>query len=196
MKLFNIGEKIKQQKIYFTFLILTTIAVIVFAVYSAVMMSGGLFALDISEVVYLQFLKKQNSFVSLLFGSLLAVAVIVALMVVCHIKKWLVPLALIFFLYYIYSQTVILISLIMIYGFLNVLILFIFYTVFLLCEFAILILIMLELWTLSGRDRYFSVCFSSSESSMVLYLMILSLLVFIFCLVLVILRKFVILLLY
>ena len=138
----GLGEKIRRYKGLFIFLILATIIVSLIGIYSAINFETIAITIDIGNVTFVKFLKDETSFLPLIFGMLVIFLVFIGICFVCCIKRILVPLAFLVYFYFVYSQMVILTSLIAIYGFFNTLILIFFLSCFLLIEFALFILIL------------------------------------------------------
>ncbi len=191
----NILDTIKRKKAMFILLIILTIAVCVLAVYSAINFDNGIISLDIGHVSYVKFLKGAG-FMSFLFNSMLVTIIFAAIIWVCCLKRFLLPFGFLFYLYFVYSQVVIFVSLILIYGFFNVLVLMLFLIVFLLFEFLIFMLILLDLTNVCGSSCYFKDCFNLNTCSFKLLICLLLILIFLFCLLLMILKSFIILLVF
>jgi len=193
---FRLGDNIRKNKVLFGVLLILTIIVGIIAVYSAINFEMIAITIDIGNVTFVKFLKGDTSFLPLIFGTLLAFLVFLSIITICFSKKFLLPFAILFYLYFVYSQVVILTSLIVIYGFFNTLILLFLLITFNLLEFFVFIAIMLELFTICGSPCFFKDCFNTNNSCFLSLLIIMALLVFAFCLILAILKSFVILLVF
>ena len=192
----GIGDKIRRYKGLFIFLILATIIVSIIAIYSAINFETIAITIDIGNVTFVKFLKGETSFLPLIFGSLIILLVFVGICCVCCAKKFLVPFSFLVYLYFVYSQMVVLTSLIVIYGFLNTLILIFFLSCFLLIEFFLFILVLLELISNCGSPCFFKDCFNVNHSSLRWLFLCWSVLVALFCLILALLKSFVLLLVF
>lgn len=197
MRLFNLlFDNIRRRYGYFIFLSIITIAIIVLAVFSAINFDGGVLPIDLSNVPYIRYLKDDCSFFFLIFGNLLTLTIFIGFIIFFSWKKYLLPLSLILYLYFVYSQIVIYVSLILIYGFFNTIILIILLTIFLLIEFLLLLLILISLIDCCGANNFFSLCFNRLHSPISLLLLCLLITTLLFSIILALLRTFVILLVY
>lgn len=196
LELFNsLFDCVRRRKGYFIFLLITSIVVIVLAVFSAINFDGGVLPIDLSNIPFIRYLKDDCSFFYLIFGSILSIAIFVALIILFNSRRFLIPFAIIFYLYFVYSQIVIFVSLILIYGFFSTLILIILLTINLIIEFLILLLILTNLLDICDSHDYFKSCFS--PRSCILTLFIITLIwAIIFAIILAILRTYVILLIF
>ncbi len=192
----SFAETIKRKKALFVILLVLTITMIVLSVFSAISISNGSFNIDLNNVPYIKFLQGKSGLPAFIFNCLMVVGLICIAIVVCFAKPYFAWLGVIFYLYFVYSQAVIFVSIIMIYGFFNVIIILILLLLLLLLEFALLMLIILEVSCLCNQPNYFNNCFNFSTSKLLLYTIILLCLVVAFCLITMILRSFVVLLVY
>ena len=187
---------IKRKRGYFLILILLSIVAVVLGVVAAVNFGGGIFDIDLSNIAYMRFLKGDSGFVSMIFGLMLSLMVFFFVILLCNWKAFLLPLGLLFYLYLVYSQAVIFIGIILIYGILNCIILAVLLLVYSLIIWMIFLLIMCELFDYINAFSYFRTCFTPKQSKIVLYLISMLVVTFIFCLMLLILKNYVILLIF
>lgn len=195
----NLGgvfECVKRKKGYFVLLILFSLVAIVLGVIAAINFGGGVFSIDLSNIAYIRFLKGDCGFMSMLFGLILSLVVFFIVCVFCHSKSWLLPLGFIFYLYLVYSQAVIFMSIILIYGILNCIILVVLLLVYSLLVWALFLTLLCEISCFTNQHSYFKSCFSFKESRALLFLLGLIVLTFIFALILSILKSYVILLIF
>lgn len=190
------GETIKRKKALFVVLLILSIAMIVLSVFSAIGINNGSSSINLDNVPYIKFLQSKSGLPAFIFNCIMAIGLIYISIVVCFVKPYLAWLGVIFYLYFVYSQALIFVSIIMIYGFFNVIIILILLLMLLLLEFALLMLIILEVCCLCNQPNYFNNCFNFSTSKLLLYTIILLCLVVAFCLIMMILRSFVVLLVY
>ena len=196
MRLFqDFFSPIKRNKGFFVVMLIATISVIVLAIFSAVNFDGGVLVLDFKNVTYIKYLKGDSGLMSFIFMTILMVAVFYALILLCCSKKFLLPFAILFYLYYVYAQIVYLVSLLLLYGFLNVLILFLFLIVYLVAEILLLLILLLSLLAISGDSTYFKTCFSPTNNILLTSIALL-LLVLAFCIILMLLKTFVLILIF
>ena len=189
-------ETIRRNKALFIVLILATIGISVLAIYSAINFESVAISIEIGNVSFIKFLRGDSGFIGFVFTSLLTSAGFYIIILLCCCKKFLFPVAVLFYLYFVYSQIVIFTSVMVIYGFFNVLILILCLLIFLLFEFFVFILLMLECLSICGTHTYFKDCFNSSVSCVGILSLGLVLLVLMFCLLITILKSFIILLIY
>ena len=187
---------VKRKKGYFVILLLLSILAIILGVVAAVNFGGGVFAVDLSNIAYIKFLKKDCGFMSMLFGLILSLMVFFLVIVFCHSKTFLTLLGILFYLYLVYSQAVVFMSIILIYGILNCIILVVLLLVYSLLVWGLFLLILCEISCFTNSHEYFKCCFSTKESKVLIYLICLLALTFVFSLILIILRNYVVLLIF
>ncbi len=196
MFLGGLFDCIKRKKGYFFLIIVLTIISIVLGVIAAVNFGGGVFSIDISKIAYIKYLKDDCGFMSMVFGLILSLLIFFMVCLIFHRKSWFVPLGLMFYLYLVYSQAVIFMSIILIYGFFNCVILVLLLLIYTLLIWFVFMLILCELICLTNRTDYFRCCFSLKESNLLWHVVGIVLLTFIFSLILIVLKNYVILLIY
>ncbi len=186
---------IKAKKLLFVILIALSLLAIVLAVISAVNLSGGFMPIDLTNIAFIKFLRGQCGFVFLLTGTIISLLIFYLVIWVFCSKKFLFPLAVVFYLYYVYAQALVFTSILLIYGLFNSLMLLLFLLVYYFAVFSLLLLILLDLSTLGG-DGYFKSCFNKSESCLPVLSLALIAVCLLFCIVLCILKSFVLLLVF
>ena len=197
MRIFSpLFECARRKKGFFIFLIIATLAVAVFGVFSAINFDGGILSFDLSNVPYISYLRGDSGLVALIFGMLFSVFLFYAAIILFSSKGLLFPLAMVFYFYLVYSQTMILTCIILFYGFLNILVLLIFLLVFILLEFLLFIIILCELINFTNCKCYLKNCYSPNQSCLLVTSILLSALIVVLCFVLMILKSFVILLVF
>lgn len=189
-------ECVKRKKGYFVTLIFLSVVAIVLGVVAAVNFGGEVFVIDLSNIAYIKFLQGDCGFMSMMFGLLLSLLVFFAVVLICHWKSFLLPLGIMFYLYLVYSQAVIFMSIILIYGILNCIILAILLLVYSLLVWSLFLFILCELLCNTNLHGYFKTCFSFRESKVLIYVIGLVVLNLIFSLILTILKNYVILLIF
>lgn len=192
----NIFAPIKQKRGIFICLVIFTLIMLVLGVISGRHLDGGVITIDLSNVPYIKFISKKGGFVSLIFNLLITFSILYLVIVTCFIKPFLVPISLIFYFYFVYSQAVIFVNVLLIYGFFNALILLILLLVYMLVMIFIFILILLELFTLCGSSHYFKTCFNARNSNLLYLTICLCAIILLFAFMLMFLRSYVILLIY
>lgn len=192
----SIFDTIKLKKGYFTFLIILTILAISLGVFAGINISGGILVVDLTNIAYIQFLTGDTGFAPMIFKLLFSLFVFFFLIHLCNIKPFLVPLSIIFFMYLVYSQTVVFISVILLYGFFNCIILALLLLIYIMLIIFIFILLCLELNKFCNCNGYFRQTFNFHQSNVLTLSIFLIILTLIFCIILAILKSFVILLVY
>ena len=193
---FSIGELFRIKKGYFFFLILITIGAIILGIFAGINFSGGVLVIDLSNIAYIEFLKGDSSFISMIFKLLLSLLIFFLIIHLCNIKPALIPLSILFFMYLVYSQTVVFISVIMIYGFFNCIIFSLLHLIYTLLLCFLFILLCMELSCHCNCGNYFSITFNTNTSLTIFILCGIVILTLIFCIILTFLKSFVILLVY
>ncbi len=192
----NIFAPIKQKRGIFICLVIFTIIMLVLGVISGRHLDNGVITIDLSHVPYIKFISKSGGFVSFIFNLLISTAILYIIIVVCFIKPFLVPISLVFYFYFVYSQAVIFINILLIYGFFNALILLVFLLVYMLVLIFFFLLILLELFSLCGSTNYFKTCFNIRNSNLLHITICLCAIILIFAFMLMFLRSYIILLIY
>lgn len=186
---------VKRKKGYCLFLIFLSVVAIVLGVIAAINF-GSVLTIDLSHISYIKFLSGNCSFASMLFGLLLSLIVFFCVILLCHWKKFLLPFAVVFYLYLVYSQAVVFMSIVLIYGIFNCIILAVLLLAYSIMVWTIFLLLMCEFLWLNKSYSYFKTCFSLKESKVLIYLFFLCILVILFSLILTILKNYVILLIF
>lgn len=192
----NLFSCCKQKRGYFIFLIIATLVAVILGVWIGLSSSGSWYEIDLGNIVYLKFLKNETSFIYLIFGTILSIGIFFGIILVTSCKWFLVPIAVLFYMYMVYSQAMVFMCIIMFYGFFNCIILSLFLLVYLLALFMLFILAMLEMSLLTNCNDYFSCCFNFKKSCLVIDIILLLTLIVAFSIILLILRSYVILLVY
>ena len=190
----SIGETLRAKKGVFVSLIVLTIVAIVLAVVSAVNLNGSVLPIDLSNIAFIRFLRGNCGFLFLIVSSVLNLLIFYFAIVLCCSKKFLFPLAILFYLYFVYSQALIFTSVLLIYGLLNALIILVLLLAYLLVVFFVFIMILLCLFEAcpSGLGCFFK----PSECNLTYLTLVLVVATLIFCVLESILKSFVILLVF
>lgn len=192
----RIQSAVRLKKGLLIFVLILTLAMIVLGVIAAINFSGGVLVVDLSHISYIQFLKDDCSFISLMFKLLLSLLIFLIIIALCGSKNYLFPLGVLFYCYLVYSQTVIFVSLIMVYGFFNCVIFALFLLIYILLVCSVFVLLTIEISCCGNNSGYFKTLCNWHQSLFIFYLITIILLTFIFCLILTILKSFVLLLVY
>ena len=192
----SILNQIRVRKGLFIILIISTIVVIVLGVISAINLDGGVLPIDLSNIAFIKYLKGDCGVFFLIFGTILNLLLFYSLILLFCCKRFLIPFAIIFYLYFVYSQILIFTSLILLYGFFNTLILILLLLIYILLEIVLLMLFLLFLLNYTDSFGYFKNCFSSNNSNLIILTLALIVISILFCVVLIVLKSFVILLIY
>lgn len=191
-----ISNQIRMRKGLFLILIISTIVIIVLGVISAINFDGGILPIDLSNIAFIKYLKEDCGVFFLIFGTLLNLIIFYSLILVFCCKRFLIPFAIIFYLYFVYSQIVIFTSIILIYGFFNTLILLLLLLIYILLEIIMLMFFILFLLNFTDCFGYFKSCFTFNNSILILLSISLLIVSILFCVVLIVLKSFVILLIF
>ncbi len=186
----------KRNKAFFVFLLLFMILAIVLGIFASINFGGGIFTIDLSNIAYIRFLKGNLSLVGAIFLLILSLLIYFLLIYLCCSKTWLLPLAILLFGYFVYSQTVVFVSIIITFGFLNVLLFSLFLLIFLIVVFTIFLLMIIDLLCIMNSSSYFRDSFNKNVSFFLIYLIALLLITCIFVLLLAIMKSFMLLLVY
>lgn len=191
----NLFESVRLKKGYFIALILLSLVVIILAVVSAIQLNGSILPIDLSNITFIRFLRGECGFLFLVTGCILNLIVFYLAIVLCCCKNFLRPLAIVFYLYFVYCQALIFTSIILIYGLLNAFLLLVLLLIYLLGLFVLLMMIILCLFNLSC-DGYFSACFNPHECQLLPLSLAILVLTVAFCVIEFLLKSFVLLLVF
>ena len=191
----NIADCIARRKALFILFIVLALVMLVIGVVSAINFNTGVLPIDLGNITFIKFLRGSSGFFSLIFNTIIASIIIYAIMTLCCCKNFLIPFAVIFYLYFIYCMGVVWTSIMLIYGFFATIILLILLLAFYVCEIFILTTLLCELITIS-KTNYFRCCFNNQTSCVVVLSTMLLVLIVTFCLILACLKSYIILLIY
>lgn len=189
-------EGVKRKKGFLFFLILLSVTAIILGVIASVKFSGGVLVVDLSNIACVEFLKCECSFFSMFFKTILSLIVFMVLICLCGYKAFLMPLAILFYFYLIYSQTVVFISIILIYGFFNCVVFSLLHLIYILSVWFIFVMFIVEIYSMLGASKYFSCVFNFKNCNALLYVCCMVVLTLIFSIVLNILQSSILLLVY
>lgn len=189
----NLRTSIKQKSKLLILLISLSVAAIVLGIFAGIKFLDGVLVVDLSNIAYIKFLKAEISFINLFFRICFATFIFAFLIYICNVKPFLTPLSILFYLYFVYSQVVIIVSITLIYGFLNSIILVLLIAIYTIILYAILLFFFLEANCHCNSFNFFK---ESLNSNFLTYLTVILVATFVFCIVLNILKSFVILLIY
>ena len=192
----RLKESIRRKKALFIILIILSLICVVLAVISAINLNGGIFNINLDNVPYINFLRGRIGFATFIFNCIMVVGFIYLVILLTFCKPYLSVIGILFYLYFVYSQILIFVSIILIFGFFNVLISIILLLTIILVEIAMLLIVILEVSRYCNCQNYFKSCFNKNDSSLLLYTIVLFTFVFVFCLVTVLLKQYVVLLVY
>ena len=193
---FYMGDLIRTKKTFFLILILVSITAIILGIFAGINFSGGVLVIDLSNIAYIQFLKNECGFVSMIFKLLLSLFIFFAIIYLTSFISAFLFLSVLFYMYLIYSQTVVFISLIMIYGFFNCIILALILLIYILIICFLFLLLCLDLSKHCNCQNYFNLTLNCQQSKTIIFLLGIAIVSLIFCIMLSILKSFVILLVY
>ncbi len=192
----SLFDCVKRRKVYVIILVLFAILAIVLAVFAGLSLTDGVLSIDLDNISYIRYLKGDSSLVSFMFNMIISLLIFFAIILLCHCKSFVFPLAVIFFLYMVYSQAVVFISVIMIFGFFNCLVLILLLFVYILLICFLFICAMAEMMCIINSHDYFKSCFRFNSSKIPIFLILIICVTLVFCFILTILKSFVILLVY
>lgn len=191
----NLFSPFKRNKGFAIFLIIATVVVIVLGIFSAIQFDDSVLIIDLENVTYIRYLKGDSGFGGFLFGTLISVLIFYTIILLCCSKKYLMPLAVLFYLYLVYSQFVIFTCILIIYGFFNTLIFLMLLLIYFIALYFLFILLFLTLTNLCGQTNFFRSCFNRDSNVLILTILFI-LLVLLFSIILMFLRTYIILLIY
>lgn len=191
----NLFSPFKQNKGFAIFLIIATIVVIALGIFSAIQFDDSVLIIDLENVTYIRYLKGDSGFGGFLFGTLISVLIFYIIILSCCSKKYLLPFAVVFYLYLVYSQFVIFTCVILIYGFFNTFIFLLLLLIYFLTLYFLFILLFLTLTNLCGQINFFRLCFNRNSNVLILTILFI-ILVILFSIILMFLKSYIILLIY
>ena len=191
----SIFDNIRLKKAWYITLIVITLVAIVLGVFAGVNFSGGALTINLNNISYIQYLKGDTGLISLIFKMLFAQLLFFLLIFLCCSKKFLFPFALLFYAYLVYSQVVILVSMVMIYGFFNCIVLALLLLIYVLIILIVFLLAILDMVCFMNDNNYFRCCFST-QSKVLIFILALIILSCVFAFSLAIMKTFIILLVF
>lgn len=191
---FSVKNCLKQKKALFVCFLILALAMLIIGVITAINF-GSSTPLNLNNIPYIKFLRGSSSMFSLIFNSIISGIIIYLIILLCCSKTFLIPVAIIFYLYFIYSMGLIFTSILLLFGFFSTLILLILLLLFFAVEIFLFTLILCELLTLT-KVCYFKSCFNFNQSCNLALTLMLIVLIVMFCLVLTISKSYIILLVY
>ena len=163
----------------------------VLGVVGGIQLNNSMFPQDFSNVSYVKFLKGSTGFAGFFFSALLTILVFCLIIYFCCCKRILWPIGILFFLYFVYVQTVTIISVSTEFGFFNTIILVIYLIVVSLVYFTLFLLFVVCCCDCCGH-MYFSTASKTVLPVLLCFIMV----ILINVLFLMILKGFVIILVY
>lgn len=140
----NVSNACKRHKFLTTGLIIGLIVAMILGIVGGIQINNSMFPQDFSNVSYVKFLKGSSGFVGFFFTSLFTILIFVSIILITSCKKFLLPIGILFFMYFVYTQTVTIISICTEFGFFNTIILVVYLIIISLIYFAILLLITVQ----------------------------------------------------
>lgn len=192
----RIGYSIKAKKWLLILVVGLSLVMIGLAVYSAVQFGANEIVINLNNIAIIKFLKGESGLFACIFLSIISVLIFYFLILIFYYKVWLIPIGLGVYLYYVYSQAVVVVSVIMIYGFLNCLLVVVMLTIYCLVIMAIMVLSIIDFSCIDRCGNYFVSCFNLRDSNTLLYIILIVVFISLFVLVLSIMKSFMILLIY
>lgn len=189
---FCVGEK----KWYFLLLLALSLVVVVLAVLSAVKYGSGVITIDLSNIVFIRFLKNETGIMATIFLAIIGAVIFFVLICCCHHRAFLVPVGLVLYLYFVYSQVVVIVSVIVTYGFLNCILVVAMLILYLLVCMAVFLLLILDCLCVDRTFEYYRHCMNMRESNVIMLGVLLLVFIALFVLVLALMKSFMILLVY
>lgn len=189
----NLFDCIKKQKIFFIILVILTLVAIIMGIFSAINIDISVLPINLSNIIYIKYLKGDCGVGFFIFGAFITFCIFYFIFMLCCCKKFLVPIAILFYLYFVYSQIVVFTSIILIYGFFNTIIVLFVLLFYIMIQICLYTLIILNFVSNCNQHNYFNLCFKNNLS----ILTVLNLLfILIFTLLLIFLKSFVLLLVF
>ncbi len=188
-------ECFKRKKGYFICLVLLSVVAIVLGIIAAINFDSTL-TIDLKHIAYIKFLRGSGGFVGMIFGLVLSLSVFFCFIMLSHWKPYLLPLGALFYLYLVYSQAVIIVSIILVFGIMNCIVLAIFLLIYSFLIWTLFLLMCCEMSCHCGEIGYFKTCCSLRASKTMLHLLCAIVTTIVFSIILIILKNYVLLLVF
>ena len=192
----KIKSSLRQYKILLILLALITVLAIVLGVIFALNTPSDVYEVNLSEIAYIKFLSGKSGLMSMMFKMWLSLLIFLILIIVCGIKRFLFPLGVVFYLYLVYSQVFVIMNVVFLYGFFSCLILLMLLIIYTIINSILFMFVFVELWKIGGKPNYFRNACKPSYSLALVYVLLILLVCTLFCFVLLILKSFIILLIF
>ena len=192
----KIKSSLRQYRIMLILLGLLTVLAVVLGVIFALNKPSDVYEVNLSEIAYIKFLAGKSGLMSMMFKMWLSLLIFLILIFVCGVKRFLFPLGVLFYLYLVYSQVFVIMNVVFLYGFFSCLILLMLLIIYTLINSILFMFVFVELWKIGGKPNYFRNACKPSYSLTLVYVLLIMLACALFCLVLLILKSFIILLIF
>lgn len=192
----KIKSNLRQYRILLIVLVLLTVLAIVLGVIFALNKPSDVYEVNLSDIAYIKFLSGKSGLMSMMFKMWLSLLIFLILIIFCGVRRFLFPLGVVFYLYLVYSQAFVLMNIVFLYGFFSCLILLMLLIIYTLLNAWFFICVLVELWRIGGKQNYLRNMCKPSCSFVLIYELLIMLLCALFCLVLLILKSFIILLIF
>lgn len=149
----------KKHKLLVISLIIATVVMIVIAIVSGIQLNKSMFPQDFSNISYVKFLKGKGGFVSFMFSTLFSTSIFIVVIWISSVKRYLIPIGLLFYLYYVYSQTITIVSVMLDFGFFNTIIVIVYLIIITFIYFFLFILLIACTADCAGEMKFFSISF-------------------------------------
>lgn len=140
----NITSGCKRHKILTVCLIIGIITSMILGIIGGVQINNSMFPQDFSNVSYVKFLKGSSGFAGFFFMSVFTILIFCFIIFISSVKRFLMPIGILFFMYFVYTQTVTIISISIEFGFFNTIILVVFLIIISILYFSVLLLITVQ----------------------------------------------------
>ncbi len=148
----------KRHRVFTIWLIVALVTSVTLGVVAGIRINHSSFPQDFSNVGYVKYLRDNVGFAGFFFTEIFTIIVFVTITVLTCCKAWCCMFGILFFMYFCYSQTVTIVSIIMEFGFFNTVILLIFLVAISLIYFYLFLLVVVECFDCIGMPNYFSGC--------------------------------------
>lgn len=119
--IYSFFEPIKLHKNFSIIMIVCAGISLAVGVYSGIYFNNGSILVNFSNVYYVKYLSGSSGFASLFFSTFFTLLLFSLIIVLTGGKKYLMPIGIIFYLYFVYVQFTTITSIMLVYGVLNTL---------------------------------------------------------------------------
>lgn len=136
---YSLFDPIKKHRQFVSFMIIIIGVCIFCAVLAGIKFSNSSLLISFSNVVIVKFLRGNSGFGGMLFSNLFTLAIFSTIIICSCCKKYTISIGIFFYAYYVYAQTLTLIAFVLEFGIINTLVIAFCLLIFMICTLFLLL---------------------------------------------------------